>query len=206
MSTPGPISVLEREHRFIAGVAAALPFLEASPRMLPDVVGFLREYADACHHGKEEVLFFAALEAEGLPPAGCPLGVLRNDHDEARGLVRRLSAADAADLRYLLGALRELYLNHIVKEDYILQPLAARLLPADAMAELEQRFEAADQRFGLERRDRWERFATELIRRFHTEGMAADELDHRRRHISELARTCHLEGPIPPQLPLPPST
>lgn len=43
------------------GAAAPLPW------MIMQMVEFLKLFADKCHHGKEEGLFFPALEQAGIP-------------------------------------------------------------------------------------------------------------------------------------------
>ncbi|MCK9344072.1 MAG: hemerythrin domain-containing protein, partial [Massilibacteroides sp.] len=42
---------------------------------LKDIVVFLSEFADKCHHGKEEGFYFPALERAGIPNEGGPIGV-----------------------------------------------------------------------------------------------------------------------------------
>jgi len=36
------------------------------------LIDFLREFADTCHHGKEEEILFPALEVAGIPRDGGP--------------------------------------------------------------------------------------------------------------------------------------
>ena len=70
-----PTEILSNEHRVIEQVLAALEAIvrdaksaarldEPSAR---DAVAFFRNFADRCHHGKEEVHLFPALEAKGFP-------------------------------------------------------------------------------------------------------------------------------------------
>ena len=92
MSNPKPTEVLEREHHYIQQVGASLLLLaeelekgEAVPaETLADTLEFLRTFADRCHHGKEEAFLFPLLEQKGVPPQGCPLGVLKKEHVAVR--------------------------------------------------------------------------------------------------------------------------
>ncbi len=44
-------------------------------------LGFLKEFADTCHHGKEEGLLFPALVRAGLPEQGGPVGVMLSEYN-----------------------------------------------------------------------------------------------------------------------------
>src|SRR3546814_17471193 len=56
-------------------------------------LGFLREFADTCHHGKEEGLLFPAMIEAGLSADGGPISVMLSDHDKGRALVAALANA-----------------------------------------------------------------------------------------------------------------
>ncbi len=105
---------------------------------LRDIVMFLRIFADQCHHAKEEQYLFSVLEQRGVPASGCPLGVMKAEHAGGRILLGKLAQAAAdyiqAPLRHresLRDALRELarhYEQHIWKEDYLVFPMAEKVL------------------------------------------------------------------------------
>src|SRR4030065_1223207 len=65
------------------------------PGLFRDVVDFVRNFADRCHHGKEEEHLFPRMEAAGVPRAGGPLAVMLFEHDEGRDYVAAI--ADAID-------------------------------------------------------------------------------------------------------------
>lgn len=138
--------VLEREHRYIEKVTELMSSLgdeldrgKAVPAdTLRDVVTFLRIFADQCHHAKEEEYLFKLLEQRGVPAGGCPLGVMKAEHAGGRILLGKLAHA-AADYittplehrEILRDALRELvqhYQHHIWKEDYLVFPMADKVL------------------------------------------------------------------------------
>ena len=57
------------------------------PAHLTQIVEFIRGFADRCHHGKEEEIFFPALEVAGIPKEGGPIGVMLGQHERMRGLL-----------------------------------------------------------------------------------------------------------------------
>ena len=54
-------------------------------------VDFIRNYADAWHHAKEEDLLFPALEEEGMPRDGGPIAVMLHEHTLGRTYVRQVA-------------------------------------------------------------------------------------------------------------------
>src|SRR3990167_4819561 len=93
--------VLKQEHRVIERM---LPVLEEAAGRLAhgrnvdkDVFGlildFMKTFADRCHHAKEEDRLFPVLEENGVDPEGGLIGALRDEHEEARKLVKALAAA-----------------------------------------------------------------------------------------------------------------
>jgi hemerythrin-like domain-containing protein len=174
-----PTEVLEREHHFIMHVAACMVHLaedlgkgqEISTATLADILEFLRTFADQCHHGKEEDYLFRMLEKKGIPAKGCPLGVLRMEHDQARSLVGQLAnisgqyAKDGSEketLRTTLLRLVELYKGHIWKEDYLLFPMTNKVLSTKEQETLNEQFEQMDSRMGTDVSDEFEKLAAKL--------------------------------------------
>ena len=141
-----PTEILSSEHRVIERVLDCLEAIvrqaKAAGRLEPqparDAVAFFRDFADRCHHGKEEAHLFPALEAKGFPRQGGPTGVMLREHEQGRTHVRGMAEAidaaatgDAAALgqfiehaKGYLALLRE----HIYKEDHVLFQLADRTL------------------------------------------------------------------------------
>jgi hemerythrin-like domain-containing protein len=185
MINPKPTEVLEREHHYIQQVVASLLLLadelekgEAVPaKTLADIMEFLRTFADRCHHGKEEACLFPLLEQKGVPPQGCPLGVLKKEHDAGRSLVAQLAilsdryTKDGSDkelLRTSLLSLAELYGGHIWKEDYLLFPMTNKILSAEEQDQLTKLFNDIDSSIGPNVQQRFEELADNLRRRaFH---------------------------------------
>jgi len=110
------------------------------------MVGFLKEFADACHHGKEEGILFPAMEAAGIPNEGGPIGVMLSEHMQGREHIRSMSKAleGAGNLSYFaqeVGAYIELLAQHIEKENQVLFPMGERVLTPEALDSLYDRFE-----------------------------------------------------------------
>ena len=77
-----PTEILIHEHRIIEQVLACLERItekftlagRLDPQPARDAVAFFRNFADRCHHGKEEAHLFPAMEAAGLPPVRADRG------------------------------------------------------------------------------------------------------------------------------------
>ena len=178
------IELMMEEHRLIEAVLAALDeFAVAVDRGdgyerddLGKFVTFIREYADARHHAKEEEQLFTAMNDHGFPRDAGPVAVMLHEHDLGRGLVGKLAelattetwpADAAARIREYGGGFARMLRAHIDKEDTILYPMAMRALPAPVFEGVNARCDEldlqADERGDTER---LEAIADELIDRY----------------------------------------
>jgi hemerythrin-like domain-containing protein len=116
-----------------ANAGTALPADDATA-----IIEFIRNFADGCHHAKEEGVLFPAMEAAGIPKQGGPIGMMLMEHDQGRAAVRRMdeavSAFDAgpAALEAFAKAAFEystLLTNHIFKENNVLFRMADQVIP-----------------------------------------------------------------------------
>jgi hemerythrin-like domain-containing protein len=157
-----PTEVLSSEHRVIEQVLDCLERIIAEAQAngkldaasARDAVSFFRTFADQCHHGKEEVHLFPAMEAKGFPRDGGPTGVMLAEHESGRACVRAMSEAidaaaqgDGAALRRFaeagagfIGLLRQ----HIEKEDHCLFSMANEVLSDEDQAGLMAKFEKTE--------------------------------------------------------------
>ena len=116
------------------------------PRLFVDAAIFFRNFADRCHHGKEEKHLFRRMEERGIAVEGGPLGVMYADHEQGRTYVCLIQAEgqkyaegglQSPDL--LVGAVRS-YVNllrqHILKEDRILYPMGNQVLTSEDQSAL----------------------------------------------------------------------
>lgn len=183
MTESTPAQVLIEEHRVIQRVVAAMAVIadelregrDVDPQDLRDVVTFLRVFADECHHGKEEEHLFPMLESRGVPATGCPVGALKNEHVKGRTLVGQLAdateryAADRSATRdsliAALAGLVELYPNHIWKEDYLLLPMADKVLSGEDQKVLTEQFDRVEAAIGPGTHERFEQIAERLEKR-----------------------------------------
>jgi len=190
------IEQLMDEHQTILRVLASLEALvsddthAAEPvETLREATRFLRDFADRFHHAKEEDLLFPAMEAAGIPARQGPTEMMRHEHEQGRMLVQRLTAiTEADDPDFDRAAFAEpamdfvqLLRAHIGKEDHILYPMASRVVPAEALARLDEACVQADAaNFEAEMPVRWRAWASEL----------AGRLGVDREHF-EAAPACH---------------
>lgn len=153
-----PTDILREEHRVIL---RALDVLEAAAARLaagqplpngwwPEIIAWLRGFADKTHHAKEESSLFPAMVKAGVPSAGGPVGVMLEEHERGRALVRAMEAGEptarAAKATQFVALLRE----HIDKENGVLFPLADAVLDESAQRALQREFEAAEAELGQE--------------------------------------------------------
>lgn len=134
-------SRLREEHTRILEVANALAVLVRAAEegrwdvdAFADCVTFIRLFADACHHGKEEDLLFPELEAAGMPRDQGPIAVMLHEHQQGRALARYMAGAldgaragdpeAQATLRNAAMGYVNLIRGHIQKEDHVLFEMA----------------------------------------------------------------------------------
>jgi hemerythrin-like domain-containing protein len=145
-----PSDILKSEHRVIEQVLDCLEQLaqhsanagQCDVRSAEQAIDFFRNFADRCHHGKEEEHFFPAMEAKGFSRDCGPTGVMLLEHElgrrEVTGMSSALAACQAGDgaapqrfaehARAYIRLLRE----HIQKEDHCLFSMADQAFtPAD---------------------------------------------------------------------------
>jgi hemerythrin-like domain-containing protein len=146
--------ILYEEHRIITAALSCLQKIveqaQASGKLKMNsanrALDFFKNFADGCHHAKEEDRLFVVMEERGIPREGGPIGVMLFEHDGGRDLVRgmaqcveKASQGDAAALRQFAAHARDfiaLLSNHIAKEDQVLFPMAAQVLDGNAADQL----------------------------------------------------------------------
>lgn len=185
MSSSAAIAALQKEHslfeRVIAGIARLADEMRngrpADPDVLSGLVEFVRVFGDERHHRKEDGDLFPLLESRGVPAEGCPLASLKNEHEKSRSLISQLS--DAAEayvatdgrtkdaLIRTFDGLVELYPSHIWKEEYLLFPLAEKVLSSEELQQLAESFDKLDAEVDPRLHDRMEQFADRFRFDFH---------------------------------------
>lgn len=208
MSQMTPIDVLMNEHRLIESVLDSLeaytdrlgPNSSVDPADLGRFAEFIREFADTCHHGKEEDILFERMIDYGMPRETGPIAVMLHEHEDGRRLVRALSDfatrssagwsdADRANIRQTARAYAELLRQHIQKEDMILYPMAVSRLDESTMDEIAQQFDVFEtEKTGPGEHEKLHALAEELIERYGDPQAAAQGHHHAG---GQTAAPCH---------------
>ena len=154
------IDVLMNEHRMIERVLKALQTCAAAARRgekvdrasVREFAEFFRNFVDKCHHGKEEDRLFVSMVRHGFPQEHGPIAVMLAEHTAGRehvGALARIGEGSGPlteEERQTLSEHAEAYYGllraHIQKEDSVLYPMAAQMLPPEEMNRLERDFEA----------------------------------------------------------------
>lgn len=140
--------ILEQEHRVIEQVASACGDCaevlrgggSVPPDALESIEDFFRQYGDQYHRQEEEMLL-TMLREKGVASGSCPIAVIDYENQKRKVLLEQLSSAVTAysksngkvnsTLIETLTALAEFFPDHIWKEDYLLLPMAEKLLTAE---------------------------------------------------------------------------
>jgi hemerythrin-like domain-containing protein len=149
---------LRREHD---AILSALRILQAMNRKiaagtpvpradLERFTGFLKEFADTCHHGKEEGILFPALADAGIPAEGGPVGVMLSEHAQGRRYIGEMEAAIAAADNARFAASADAYASlltaHIQKENNVLFPMADKVIGTKELDGIGARFEEFEEK------------------------------------------------------------
>jgi len=190
------IDMLMHEHRVIEKVLEAL--LAFTDRLeqggqgeratLSEFAEFFRNFADKCHHGKEEDKLFVEMIRHGFPKEQGPLAVMYREHDQGRQHVRALAelgggagALTAEDIASAARHARDfaaLLSAHIMKEDTVLYPMSGRVLTPLDFERLAGEFETFEKEvMGAGEHERYHKLADLLIQRF-GESETAVHADH----------------------------
>jgi hemerythrin-like domain-containing protein len=153
------IADLTNEHEAILTAIQILGRMMTSMEKAPTVdtkdihefIGFLKEFADKCHHGKEEGLLFPALVGAGVPDKGGPIAVMLAEHAQGRKLIRDMeesisAGVDRAKLTHAAGEYAILLRVHIRKENTALFPMAEKVLTEAQLEKLYEGFEEHEEK------------------------------------------------------------
>lgn len=181
---------IERILRILTTAAAGLDRgQDIPPATFERLLDFLRNFADRCHHGKEETLLFPALVRKGISKEGGPVGVMLEDHEAGRRYIRGLSEAVEAYKRNEPGARDAIARNargyadvltrHIFKEDHVLFRMADQVLTPAEQEELVSGFERIeDEEIGAGVHESYHRMIGELEKEFGLQEKATEPAEH----------------------------
>lgn len=118
------------------------------------VVSFIREFADGCHHAKEEGLLFPKLVDKGIPKDHGPIGMMLMEHEQGRKFVNGMAENIVLYKSGKKEALKTVYQNmngyidllrnHISKENNILFKMADQVLTDNEQSILLDQFGLAE--------------------------------------------------------------
>jgi hemerythrin-like domain-containing protein len=151
--------ILKQEHRIIERMLTSLEQAadrleqggSVNPQFFVVAADFAAEFADGCHHRKEENVLFQAMIERGMPRDVGPIAVMLAEHEQGRAYTQamrvgagRLQAGEPdARLQLILNARGYVALlrQHITKEDTILFRMADQAIPAADQERLAEEFE-----------------------------------------------------------------
>jgi len=154
--------ILMEEHKVIQRVLTALESAAqrldqkqtVRPGFFLDAADFIKNFADGCHHKKEEGVLFKAMVASGLPAQGGPVSVMLAEHEQGRlftGLMRdaaqKLKAGDQSAREQVTRNAHSyvaLLRQHIYKEDNILFPMANQTISLANQERVAEDFERVE--------------------------------------------------------------
>lgn len=145
----------------------------SSPEHLDQLFEFFTTFVDRCHHGKEEELLFPALENVGISREGGPIGVMLNEHQQGRYLVKKMKglkdrilngeSSATESLNESIAAYTRLLNFHIDKENNVLFPMAVRNLPEGGLQELKEGFDKIEtEKIGIGKHEAFHNMLDEL--------------------------------------------
>lgn len=154
--------ILMEEHRVIERVLIALERAVARLSKGEDVylrfftgtIVFIKNFADGCHHQKEEGILFPAMVENGLSKETGPIAVMLAEHEEGRRYTQKMrqalermqtcNDASANELAQNAQGYIKLLRQHIYKEDSILFPLADKIIPPDQQGQVHEAFKLVE--------------------------------------------------------------
>ena len=157
-----PTEILIEEHRIIEKMLMIVDTLcdrlekgeNVESEHFRKAVDFIKNFADKCHHRKEEDVLFTMLVEKGMRKDAGPIGVMLDEHKMGRNFVKNLVEAldkyekgDKSAKDQVIENARgytQLLKQHILKEDRILYPMGDRILTSHDQRELLEDFERVE--------------------------------------------------------------
>lgn len=178
-----PTQILVQDHDLILRVLDAAErevqyidqHVSVRAERVEKMTDFFRNFADRCHHAREEKRLFPMMQKRGMPVDGGPIAVMLQDHDIGRNhignVIRALPQARAGNsleieaVKENLSAFVTMLRMHIMKENNVLFPMADRMLSPEDQQQLLQEFaEAERNEIGKEVIAQYHQMAEELAK------------------------------------------
>ncbi|MCC7431220.1 hemerythrin domain-containing protein [bacterium] len=189
-----PTQILTEEHRIILRVLDCLEKiaeeteknskLDAETGLL--AMNFIHDFADVCHHAKEEDILFVVMEENGFSRDFGPIGVMLSEHETGRKLVREMrknlkeaAAGNSEAIKNFNLAARDfidLLRGHIYKEDNILYKMANQNLSQGIMDKMLLDFKKFEFQSGGNRHSIFLGMTKELCQKYQVPFLADSEI------------------------------
>lgn len=123
--------------------------LDVEKRDTRDLLAFLKDFVDKCHHGKEESLLFPAMLKAGALE-GNPVEVMLAEHKKGRELAKQMEEAFAGVPAYphfasVAKEYAHLLRSHMQTENGAFFPLAESILGEQQLDHIYQSYEQYEQ-------------------------------------------------------------
>jgi len=154
--------ILKGEHELIVAMLQVIDAMCAKMESgehvdhgdIANTIDFIRNFADRCHHAKEENLLFPAMEKAGISRDRGPIGVMLAEHTAGRNFVKGMDRAlqllkegdDTATEMFIADGQGYVSLldGHIMKENNVLFDMADQHLSAQQQKELVDGFDRVE--------------------------------------------------------------
>ena len=154
--------ILKGEHELIVAMLQVIDAMCAKMESgehvehgdIANTIDFIRNFADRCHHAKEENLLFPAMEKAGISRDRGPIGVMLAEHTAGRNFVKGMDQAlqlmkegdDTATEMFIADGQGYVSLldGHIMKENNVLFDMADEHLSAQQQKDLVDGFERVE--------------------------------------------------------------
>ncbi|MCM8785907.1 MAG: hemerythrin domain-containing protein [Candidatus Omnitrophica bacterium] len=173
-----PTEILKEEHKVIRKMLDVLEVIvtkedkldDANIEDLKNIVDFIKNFADKCHHGKEEDILFPALEEAGIPKEGGPIGVMLEEHDigrkYVRGLIKGIEEKSIVDIKENALGYINLLREHTDKEDNILYEMADIHIDEFEQKEIIEKFEKVEKKMGKGVHEKYHKLIENLAEKY----------------------------------------
>ncbi len=140
---------------------------------LNDMLNFLKNFADKCHHGKEEQYLFEYLVKAGMSKEKGPVAVMLQEHNMGRSLIREMTEslnALSIDNNAFIGSAGKyitLLRAHIEKENKVLFIMADDRLDEKTQTEIYEKFEKYEAEvMGLDKHEELHKLLHSLAKKY----------------------------------------
>jgi hemerythrin-like domain-containing protein len=177
-----PTEVLIKEHEIISLMLEVsekeaqhiLDGKKFDPGKIEKLIDFFRNFADSCHHVKEEKYLFVKLIEKGMSAYSGPISIMNFEHLTCRKLVNDITEimpsaksgykASIRKIAEILQAYVTLIKSHIYRENNILFPMADNLLNEEDQKFVSAQFDEVEKIVkGMDMYDKYRKMVMELV-------------------------------------------